>query len=159
MIGTYYSGNPNIKKDTKGKSTGPKTPGGKLKCSMNSAKGLSQSKEIDKALLELGIKFKTTSEALTLKKLFKDWFISKTGKDLTEIDRLGELINVLESDIAVRTMKKLEDGIPLSDEDGRIIKLLKESLEASHKLKFGDKHLHAHVGYDDIRKMMFDDNP
>ena len=159
MPGTKYSGNPNIKEDTKGKSTGPISLGGKLKVSMNASKNLEQSKEIDVVLKELGIKFKKTSEALTLKKSFRDWFISKTGKDLTEIDRLGELINILESDVAVRTMKKLEEGIPLNDEDVRIIKLLKETLETSHKLKFGDKHLHAHVGYDDIRKMMFDDNP
>ena len=159
MAGTTRSGNPNVIEDTKGKQTGPKTPGGKLKCSMNPSKSLAQSKEIDEALEELGIKFKKTSEALSLKKVFREWFLAKTGKELTEIDKLGELINILEADTAVRTMDKLERGIPLDDSDLKLIKLLKETLEASHKLKFGDKHLHAHVGYDDIRKMMFDDNP
>ena len=47
---------------------------------------------------------------------------------------------------------------PLDDSDLKALKQHKEVLESLHKLKFGDKHLHAHVGYDDIRQMMFDDN-
>ncbi|KKN19164.1 hypothetical protein LCGC14_0948500 [marine sediment metagenome] len=159
MAGTGSSGNPNIIRDTQGKKTGPTTLGGKLKVSLNSSKSLSTSTEINAAMEELGVRFEKTEDALTIKKIFKEWFLSKTGKELTEIDRLGELINILEADTAVRTMDKLEKGIPLDDSDLKLIKLLKETLEATHKLKFGTKQVNIHGDFDDIRKMMFDDNP
>ena len=140
------------------KKTGPTTPGGKLKASMNASKSLSESKEIDLAMEELGLKFSKVSESLTLKKEFKKWFDSMTGKQLTEIAKLEEIINFYETDTAMRVIKKLKDGVPLDDSDLKSLKQHKEALEGLHKLKFGDKHLHAHVGYDDIRKMMFPDD-
>jgi len=160
MVGTKYSGNPNIGEISKEKSTGPKTLGGKLKVSMNASKSLATSVEIKKALSEMGIAvdFKKAEDSLTILNSFKSWFISVSGEELTEIAHLDEIIKILKTDTAVRTMGKLNKGIPLGDSDLKLIKLLKETLEASHKLKFGDKHLHAHVGYDDIRQMMFDDN-
>ncbi len=158
MTGTGRSGNPNIIEDTKGKQTGPKTPGGKLRCVMNHSTSLCTTKEIDKAMEELGLKFENAEKALTLKEEFKQWFLSKTGKQLTEIAKLEEIINFYETDTAMRVVKKLKDGVPLDDSDLKALKQHKEALESLHKLKFGDKHLHAHVGYDDIRQMMFDDN-
>ena len=160
MIGSVSSGNPNILKDLEGKRTGPKSSGAKARVSMNASKYLDQSKKLDKAMVELGIKFEKAGEALTIKKAFKEWFLSKTGKELTEIDRLSEIINILETDVAVRTMGKLDKGLPLDSEDVKLIKLLKDTLETSHRLKFGDKHFHAHASYKDIREMMFEDvNP
>ena len=158
MAGSGRSGNPNILEDTKGKQTGPNTPGGKLRCTLNSSTSLATSKEIDKAMKELGIKFKSAEKALTLKEEFKQWFLSKTGKQLTEIAKLEEIINFYETDTSMRVVQKLRDGVPLDDSDLKALKQHKEALESLHKLKFGDKHLHAHVGYDDIRQMMFDED-
>ncbi len=161
MPGTPHSGNPNIIEDTKGKQTGPKTPGGKLRCSLNPSKNLEQSKEIDKAMEELGLKFSKASQALELKKEFKKWFISKTGKELTAIAKLEELINFYETDTAMRVVTKLKEGVPLDDSDLKALKQHKEALEAIHKLKFGTKQINIHGDFDDIRKLMFgeDDNP
>ncbi len=161
MVGTKHSGNPNIGEISKEKSTGPKTPGGKLKTSMNASKSLATSQEIKQALIEMGIEvdFKKAEDSLTILNSFKSWFTSVSGEELTEIAHLDEIIKILKTDTAIRSMAKLNKGIPLDDSDLKLIKLLKETLESTHKLKFGDKHLHAHVGYDDIRKMMFDDNP
>ncbi len=167
MTGTGRSGNPNILADLEGKRTGPKTEIGKLKTSLNAVKHsgtastLNQhgDSQITTMMKEAGVDFSKVEDAIEKRNLFTIFIKSKSTEELTEIQRLDTIIQILESDIAVRTMKKLEDGTPLDDEDVRIIKLLKETLETSHKLKFGDKHLHAHVGYDDIRKMMFDDNP
>ena len=158
MAGTGRSGNPNIIEDTKGKQTGPKTAGGKLRCTLNYSTSLATSKEIGQAMIELGIKFEKADEALTLKEEFKQWFLSRTGKQLTDIAKLEEIINFYETDTSMRIVKKLKEGVPLDDSDLKVLKQHKEALEALHKLKFGDKHLHAHVGYEDIRQMMFDDN-
>ncbi len=168
MVGTGRSGNPNILEDIEGKRTGPKTEIGKLKTSLNSVKHTGTAStlnqhgdsKITQMMKKAGVDFSKVEDAIEKRNLFTIFIKSKSTEELTEIQRLDTVIQILESDIAVRAMKKLEEGVPLSDEDVRIIKLLKETLEASHKLKFGDKHLHAHIGYDDIRKMMFeDDNP
>ena len=160
MVGTPRSGNPNIIEDTKDKKTGPKTPGGKLKCSMNASKNLEQSKEVDLAMEELGLKFSKASEALELKKEFKKWFDSKTGKELTEIAKLEELINFYETDTAMRIVEKMREGTLLNDIDLKVLKQHKEALESLHKLKFGTKQVNIHGDFDDIRKLMFgeDDN-
>ncbi|KKM60924.1 hypothetical protein LCGC14_1536920 [marine sediment metagenome] len=166
MAGTPRSGNPNIIEDTKGKQTGPKTEIGKFKASINAAKWSKaiikdqngKKSLITKMMEEAGIDFSKVEDALEKQNLFTIWAKSKSTKDLTEIQRLDTVIRILESDTAVRAMDKLEKGLPLDDSDLKLIKLLKESLESSHRMKFGDKHLHAHASYDDIRKMMFDDN-
>ncbi|HEC64116.1 MAG TPA: hypothetical protein ENI23_02345 [bacterium] len=157
MAGTRRSGNPNIIEDTKGKKTGPKTTWGKLRVSMNPSKTLDQSKELDKAIEETGIKFDKVSSAIALKQMFLAWLKSKTGKELTEIERLDEVISLLESDVATRAMSKLEEGIPLSDKDIKTMKLLKEALEASHKMKYGTKQFNVNADYQDIRALMFGD--
>ncbi len=167
MTGAGTSGNPNVVEDTKDKQTGPKTEIGKLKCSLNPIKHTGNASQLNQhndskitqMMKKAGVDFSKVEDAIEKRNLFTIFIKSKSTEELTEIQRLDTVIQILESDIAVRAMKKLEEGNPLSDEDVRIIKLLKETLEASHKLKFGDKHLHAHVGYDDIRQMMFDDNP
>ncbi len=159
MVGTNHSGNPNIVQDTKGKQTGPKTAIGKLKASMKGLKSGARSKELDKVLEEVGFKFEKTSEALSLKKVFITWWKSKSGEELTAIDKLEEVINLLEADTTVRVMKKLEKGTPLDEDDAKLIRLLKDCLSTSHEMKFGKKQLNVHASYDDIRKMMFDDNP
>ncbi len=161
MAGSGLSGNPNVVEDTKGKQTGPKTPGGKLRCSLNASKNLEQSKEIDKAIEELGIEFNKAGEALTLKKEFSKWFLSMMGKELTEIAKLEEIINFYETDTAMRVVGKLKKGVPLDDSDLKALKQHKEALEALHKLKFGTKQVNIHGDFDDIRELMFgeDDNP
>ena len=159
MVGTKNSGNPNIGEISKLKSTGPRTIAGKIRCSMNSSKNLEQSKQVDQAIEELGLKFLKANEALSLKKQFQKWFVSKTGKELTEIAKLEELINFYETDTSMRVIKKLKEGVPLDFSDLKALKQHKEALEGLHKLKFGEKHLNVKVDYDDIRKMMFDDNP
>lgn len=157
MVGKAKSGNPNVISDTFGKQTGPKTKGGKLRCALNYSTSLATSKEIDSAIIELGIKFKKVDDALTLKKEFKSWFLSKTGKDLTEIAKLETIVDFYETDTALRIVNKLKEGVLLDDSDLKVLKQHKEALEALHKLKFGDKHLHANVSYDDIRQLMFDE--
>ncbi len=156
MVGTKHSGNPNIGEISKEKSTGPKTVGGKLRVSMNASKNLERSKDVDLAMEELGLKFSKASDSLDLKRQFQKWFISKTGKELTEIAKLEELINFYETDTSMRVVQKLKDGVPLDDSDLKALKQHKEALEALHKLKFGTKSLNIHGDFDDIRKMMFD---
>lgn len=147
-------GNPNIREISK-KSTGPKTEMGKLKVSMNAAKTLDQAKGLDKAIEETGIKFKKTGEAVALKKMFLSWFKTKSGKELTEIEKLEEVITILEADSTARVMRKLEKGLPLDSSDLKEIRLLKECLTASHELKFGKKNINLSASYNDIREMMF----
>ena len=60
--------------------------------------------------------------------------------------------------MSIRVMGKLEKGIPLDEEDVKLIRLLKDCLSTSHELKFGKKQLNLHASYDDIRQMMFNDN-
>ena len=117
--------------------------------------------QITKLMKKAGVDFSKVEDAIEKRNLFTIFVKSKSTEELTEIQRLDTVIQILESDIAVRAMKKLEEGIPLSDEDVRIIKLLKETLEASHKLKYGTKQVNIHGDFDDIRKLMFgeDDNP
>lgn len=153
-------GNPNILEISK-KSTGPTSDIGKLKVSMNSVKSCGDSKVLDKILKEAGITFKKASEAISLKKLFISWFKSLSGKELTEIDKLDEVITILEADTANRVMGKIAKGIPLDEDDVKLIRLLKDCLSTSHELKFGKKQVNIHGDFDDIRKLMFgeDDNP
>lgn len=150
-------GNPNILEISK-KSTGPTSDIGKLKVSMNSVKSGGDSKVLDKIIKEAGITFKKASEAISLKKLFISWFKSLSGKELTEIDKLDEVITILEADTANRVMGKIAKGIPLDEDDVKLIRLLKDCLSTSHELKFGKKQLNVHASYNDIRQMMFDDN-
>lgn len=150
-------GNPNILEISK-KSTGPTSEIGKLKVSMNAVKSGGDSKVLDKILKEAGITFKKASEAISLKKLFISWFKSLSGKELTEIDKLDEVITILEADTANRVMGKIAKGIPLDEDDVKLIRLLKDCLSTSHELKFGKKQLNVHASYNDIRQMMFDDN-
>ncbi len=169
MPGTQRSGNPNILSDLEGKRTGPKTEIGKLKISLNAVKHIGTAAEsnqhgdskITQMMKKAGVDFSKVESAIEKRNLFTIFIKSKSTEELTEIQRLDTVIHILESDIAVRVMKKLEKGIALSDEDGRIIKLLKETLEANHKMKYGTKQVNIHGDFDDIRKLMFgeDDNP
>ena len=159
MIGSNLSGNPNVIDDTKNKQTGPKTEIGKVKNSLNAVRSGATSKLLDEAIELVGIKFKKASEALAVKTVFAAWWKSKSGEDLTEIAKLDQVIQILDSDMSIRAMGKLEKGIPLDEDDIKLIRLLKDCLSTSHELKFGKKNLNVHANYDDIRKMMFDDNP
>ncbi len=160
------SGNPNIIEDTKGKQTGPKTELGKLKSSMNltrkysgAALQISKNDKVINMMKDIGIKFANIKEAVELKDMFVAWFNSRTTKEITEINMLEQVNRILESEMSSRVMWKLRDGLPLTDEDMKLIRLLKDCLESAHHLKFGTKNLNVHASYDDIRKMMFDDNP
>lgn len=153
-------GNPNIIEDTYGKQTGYKTEAGKLATSVSKMTPYSKmfTTEINGVIKNGDITFKKTEEAISLKKMFLSWIKSRSGKELSEINRLENLITMLEADSTVRIMNKLKNGIPLNPSDIRALRLLKESLESCHKMKFGDKHLHAHIGYEDIRQLMFPEN-
>ncbi len=161
MVGTSHSGNPNIIEDTKGKHTGPKTEMGKLKVSLNSLKNLNKLGKSDfKQLMEeAGVDFSKTEEAIEKVNIFKALISSKESKELTEIKRLEGMIQILNTDMSVRLMKKLEKEIPVDESDIKLIRLLKDCLSTSHEMKFGKKQLNVNASYKDIREMMFDDNP
>lgn len=164
MVGTINSGNPNIIEDTKNK-TGPTSEAGKFRASLNAIKHIERAygkrsvrmQELNEVMKDMGLEYPKVEEALSLKKQFISWIKSKTGEELSEIQKLETIIDLLDSDMSMRVMHKLKEGIPLYDEDLKLIRLLKETLETTHRMKFGDKHIHAHLSYDDIRKAMFDD--
>ena len=166
MFGSTSSGNPNVIEDTKGKQTGPKSEMGKLKNSVSAIKhfgaGVTLNQHgdsrITKLMKEAGVDFSKVEQAIEKRNIFTIFIKSKSAEELTEIQKLDTVIQILESDIAVRAMGKLEKGIILSDEDGRIIKLLKETLESSHRMKFGTKHVNINGDFDDIRELMFGEN-
>ncbi len=113
--------------------------------------------EIYKLMKDAGVDFRKTQKALEKRNLFEIWIRHHTGKDLNEIKRLDSVIQVLDSDMSNRVMHKLEKGVPLGKDDLNLIRLLKETLEASHRLKFGEKRLNVDVKaqFQDIREAMF----
>ena len=156
-------GNPDIMEISK-KSTGPTSEMGKLKSSMNSMKHKKQGtylnqlgdSRITKMMKEAGVDFSKLDSALKQKNIFMIWLKSKSTEELTEINRLDQIIQLLDSDMSMRVMRKLEKGLPLDDDDVKLIRLLKDCLSTSHELKFGTKRVNIHGDFDDIRKMMFD---
>ena len=158
MVGNERSGNPNIKNEPK---PGPTSNIGKIKCSMNSFKNRKSARLGDSKLKtmmeEAGVDFSKAEEAIEKVNIFKSFMDSKSTEELNEIKKLEGILQILNTDMASRTMKKLEKGIPLDGSDIKLIRLLKETLEASYKLKYGEKKVNIHASYNDIRQMMFGD--
>ncbi len=166
MGGTTRSGNPNIIEDTKGKKIGPTSEIGKLKCSLNAIKHHGAGRKIQKSkpppvermMREAGVDFSKAAEAIEKRNLFEIFIKSKSTAELTEIQSLDGIIQVLDTDMSLRVMDKLEKGLPLNDFDMKLIRLLKDCLSTSHELKFGKKKVNLNTDLDDIRKLMFGDN-
>ena len=163
MFGNTSSGNPNVVEDTFGKKTGPKSDMGKLRASLNSTKRTGAGRAIIKSkpskvrimMEEAGVDFSKAGDAIEKRNLFEIFIKSKSTEELTEIQRLDSVIQVLDTDMAMRVMKKLEKGVGLSEADIKLIRLLKDCLSTSHELKFGKKKVNLHADYDDLRKLMF----
>ena len=156
-------GNPNIREISK-KSTGPKTDLGKLKCAVGIRKHrnpkmmrIDQKGEtqITRMMKKAKIKFSVLGKAIEARNMFEIWVRGKTMKELTEIQRMDSIIQILDTDMSQRVMEKLEMGISLEEDDIKLIRLLKETLESNHKMKFGEKRLNVNADYKDIRDLMF----
>ena len=125
--------NPNILEDTKGKQTGPKTEIGKLKCSLNQEthggwRDQHGDGTITKMMKEAGVDFSVPDKAKKERNLFEIWLKSKSVYELTEIQRLDKLIQLVDMDMTVRVMEKITMGVALDDDDIKLIRLLKDSL-------------------------------
>jgi len=156
-------GNPEYFKYAKNQ-TGPVTPEGKLIVSMNPIKRISKNQQRDqfnklalsrKLMEEAGVDFSKVKSALKKRNLFEIWIRKHNGKELSQITKLNQVIELLEADMNVRVMPRLEKGIPLGPCDVKLIRLLKECLESSHKMEFGEKKVNINASYKDIRDMMF----
>ncbi len=165
MVGSQKSGNPNVLEDTFGKKTGPRTEIGKLKSSVNAIKYFGAGRKVVKSkpspvvrmMEDAGVDFSKANDAIEKRNLFEIFIKSKSTAELTEIQRLDGIIQVLDTDMSMRVMKKLEKGFALNDADMRLIRLLKDCVSTSHELKFGKKKINLNLNddYNDIRKMMF----
>ena len=157
------SGNPNIIEDTLGKQTGPVSEIGKLKISVNPIKHFKKgssmnqlgTSRVTKLMESAGIDFSKAGDAIEKRNLFIIWLKGKTTQELTEIARLDGIIEILETDMTMRVMKKLEKGVALTDADVRLIRLLKDCIASVNEMKFGKKNININASYDDIRKLMF----
>lgn len=158
-------GNPNIRNIRK---TGPTTEIGKLKNAVSSTKypiGHPKRKQIDrygdghitKIMKESGVDFSIPEKALADRNLFEIWLQSYKKKNLTEIQQMDKILQLLDMDMTGRVMEKLTQGIPLEKRDMDLIRLLKECLAENHKMKYGETKVNIHGDFDDIRKMMFID--
>ncbi|MHA1827935.1 MAG: hypothetical protein ACTSX6_04725 [Candidatus Heimdallarchaeaceae archaeon] len=162
-------GNPEIYKFVK-QRTGPTSEDGKLKVSLSRIKyrlkeknsiGRRDTKKkpsmLTRMMKEAGIDFNKATEAIKLRNMFEIWYKGLSGKEITEIRRLENTIQILETDATMRTMRKLQKGIPLNDLDIKLIRLLKECLESSHKMKFGEKRVNVNADIKDIRELMMEE--
>ena len=115
---------------------GPLTPIGKLKASLNAYKG---KVEIPEEVRELF--------------LFVKSFDTKELNELTELKNLYKLIK---QNTAATILDKVTSGESLSKRDIESLKLLKDTLVETYKLKHGDKHVIEHrVTAVDIRNAVF----
>jgi len=136
-------GNPRILEIQK-LTRGPSTDLGKLVVSAIRYNGKALQKKFEKAGLSL--------DAF---KAFQFFIRTQQTKGLNEITRMEDLINLLESDLAMRAMLKIEKGVALDQEDIKQIRVLKEAIVDLHKMKYGEKTLNVTASYRDIQDMMF----
>ena len=131
--------NMNIKNAPK---PGPLTPVGKFRASLNSYKG----KE-------------TTKIPVEIKELF-EWSLSMKTTELNELTELKNLYKVIKQNSAATIMDKMIAGEELNKRDIEILKLLKDTLVDTHKLKYGDKKTIEHkVTALDLRNAIFSNKP
>jgi len=156
--------NPNIVEDTRGKHTGPKTALGKFRSNLNKIKSGSvlvnnKNSKTRKTFEKFGVKFSTAQKAIEDMQVFKDLYDSLGANKITELESMYDLINILKTDLATRAIDKVASGIPLDEDDIKQMKLLKETLESTHKMKYGTKHINLNLNKDikDIRQQMFDE--
>ena len=111
---------------------------------------------IDKQMQEAGFDTAQAKKYVKMRSAFEIWLKHiNDPKVLTEIQRLDQLIQILEMDMTTRTMKKLSKGIPLSPNDIKLIKELRECFATIDKMKYGEKHFNVNASIKDIRKLMF----
>lgn len=151
-------GNPNMKYLD---GTGAKTETGKMMVEVGTraikkSNGWTDASRVKKLMKEAGVDFSVMEKAIEQRNLFEIWLRGFNTKELNEIERIDSLIQILETDVSNRVMEKLTMGVPLEEEDMKLIRLLKDTLVDSHKMKFGERHVNISADYKDIREMMFD---
>lgn len=152
----------NIGEIAKKCATGPKTEMGKLRCSMNAIKKGSQLNQLGDSKMTLilkkyGRQFENTKKKVEEMEAFKMIFDTFGTKGMNEIESMLDVIKILKTDLAGRAMEKISLGVPLDSEDLKTIKILKESIESSHRMKHGVKHVSLTADLKDIRQMMLDE--
>ncbi len=119
---------------------GPLTSIGKFRAALNAYKG----------------KTKVPAE---VQELF-EWTISMNTSELNELTELKNLYKVLKRNSAATIMDKMIAGEELNKRDIEILKLLKDTLVDTHKLKYGDKTTIEHkVTALDLRNAIFAPTP
>lgn len=96
-------------------------------------------------------------EALKQEDVVKLWLRTHSEKQINEIANMEKIITFLDTDMTRRVFEKITNGINLNEDDLNIIRLLKDTLQSSHKMKYGEKKLNVHATYDQIRKAMFEE--
>ena len=116
---------------------GPLTPIGKLKSSLNAYKGKI---EVPEEVRELFLFVK-----------------SFNTKELNELTELKNLYKLIKQNAAASILDKVMVGEQLNKGDREMLKLLKDTLVETYKLKHGDKHVVEHriVTAVDIRNAVF----
>jgi hypothetical protein len=158
MVGSKTSGNPNIVKNTKGHHTGPRSKLGKLKCSLNAHQGrldrVTPQSMLGQLMEKAGMDFSKRELIIEKANLFVVWLRSKKNSELNEIAILEDVIRLLEYGMQEKIVDKMDMGMQLDDDDLKWMKNLREALESSHRLKYGEKKVNLHVEYQDIRERM-----
>jgi hypothetical protein len=113
--------------------------------------------QITKMLKDCGVDFSIPEKAMEARRLFKLWLDKYSPKQISELERLDRLIELLDVDMAQRVMEKISMGVSLDRDDVRAIRLLKDTLEATHKLKHGEKHVNLYADLDDMRRMALEE--
>ncbi len=137
----------------------PKTEMAKLKKCLskrgdNPVKPLRNTK-IMKLMEEAGVDFSDLERCRKIRNIFEIWLRSKSDEELTEIQRFEGVLHILENDMTVRSMRKLEQNRILDEDDIKLIHLYKDALAASHELKFGKKKINVNASIKDLRDLMF----
>lgn len=135
--------NPVVNMDIKNTpKPGPLTTIGKFRASLNSYKAKG-----------------TTKIPEEIKELF-EWALSMNTSELNELTELKNLYKVIKQNSAATIMDKMIAGEELNKRDIEILKLLKDTLVDTHKLKYGDKKTIEHkVTALDLRNAIFAPTP
>ena len=161
-------GNPNIGEISKEKSTGPKTPVGKLISSVarfkNKPPRSAFLSEISPDSMAAKVVNFDNSTPEALKKSieayhnFVNWALQRKSptKDLSEITKLEGMLHILEAQIS-KALGRLAEGKELTDKDRKDLFLMKDTLVSISEMKYGKKQLNVTASYKDIRDLMFEE--
>ena len=108
---------------------------------------------------EAGVKFSKTKieKAVDLHNEFAMWLSTKTGHGLKEMKIMEEVMSVLGTEMFHQALQRQVEGKELTSQDLKVIGLLMNAAESSHKLKHGEKHVNVNFSYKDIQDKMFED--